>query len=530
MLRDYQQRAIDMLYQWFLDGNEGNPCLVLPTGAGKSHIIAALVKNALQQWPETRVLMLTNTKELIKQNAEKMRLHWPNAPLGIYSASLNRRCLEEPITFGGIGSLAKKAAQIGHIDLMIVDECDTINPKDEGQYRKLINDLTEINQNLRVIGLTGTPYKLGHGMIHEGDEALFSDLIEPVGILELIEKGYLSPLRSKHTGITISTEGVKKSGGEFIGSALEKMVDTDAYNLPIVSEIAARGLAENRKKWIVFCSGIDHSEHIRDLLKSHGIRAESVTGRTSSADRDRILKDFSDGKIQALCNMNILSVGFDEPGIDLISFLRPTMSARLYVQMAGRGLRTSPGKTDCLALDFAGVVATHGPITQVTPPKKSGKGSGPAPTKTCETCGEICHASVRQCGACGAQFPAPEEKPKDVHLRSDDIMGIEPTELKVTRWTWKKHKSRTSGAEMLMVKYYSGLASNPITEYHCIMHDSYAGTKARATVSNIAKKAGVTLSQSIDAQSIELNNGKHPSSVFYKKQGKFFNVSDRIWT
>ena len=93
MLRDYQQKALDDLYKWFDKNQTGNPCLVLPTGSGKSHIIAALVKDAVQNYSGTRVLMLTHVKELIAQNAEKMREHWPNAPMGIYSASLNKRCL-----------------------------------------------------------------------------------------------------------------------------------------------------------------------------------------------------------------------------------------------------------------------------------------------------------------------------------------------------------------------------------------------------------------------------------------------------
>jgi hypothetical protein len=122
-LRDYQQRAITQLYDWFAADNAGNPCLVLPTGSGKSHIIAALCKDALQQWPETRVLMLSHQKELIEQDAQKMRLHWPNAPMGIYSASIGRKDLGEPITFAGIQSLRGKAALIGHIDLAIIDEC-----------------------------------------------------------------------------------------------------------------------------------------------------------------------------------------------------------------------------------------------------------------------------------------------------------------------------------------------------------------------------------------------------------------------
>jgi DNA repair protein RadD len=120
MLRDYQERSINQLLQWFSDGNEGNPCLVLPTGSGKSHIVAALCKDALQKWPETRVLMLTHVKELISQNAEKMRQHWPNAPMGIYSAGLGLKQLGEPITFAGIQSIRTKAEEVGFIDLCII--------------------------------------------------------------------------------------------------------------------------------------------------------------------------------------------------------------------------------------------------------------------------------------------------------------------------------------------------------------------------------------------------------------------------
>ena len=113
MLREYQQRTIDQLYAWFSAGGKGNPCLVLPTGSGKSHIVAALCKDALQNWPETRVLMLTHVKELIEQNAEKMRQHWPGAPMGIYSASIGKKQLGEPITFAGIQSIRTKAKQMG---------------------------------------------------------------------------------------------------------------------------------------------------------------------------------------------------------------------------------------------------------------------------------------------------------------------------------------------------------------------------------------------------------------------------------
>jgi DNA repair protein RadD len=166
MLRDYQQRSINQLYDW-LSHNSGNPCLVLPTGAGKSHVIAALCKDALQSWPETRILMLTHVKELIEQNAQKMRQHWPNAPMGIYSAGMGQKILGEPITFAGIQSIRKHADQVGHVDLVIIDECHLVNHNDEGGYRTFLSDIYRTNPNVRVIGLTASPYRLGHGYIIE---------------------------------------------------------------------------------------------------------------------------------------------------------------------------------------------------------------------------------------------------------------------------------------------------------------------------------------------------------------------------
>jgi DNA repair protein RadD len=232
MLSDYQQRTIDQLYKWFADGRKGHPCIELPTGSGKSHIVAALCKEAIQTWPETRILMLTHVKELIEQNAEKMRDHWPNAPLGIYSAGMRRRDIGEPITFAGIQSVRNKADQIGHVDLVLIDECHLVSHKQEGGYRKLIDDLTLINPALRVIGLTATPYRLGHGYITD-EPALFSDIIAPVSIEELIFKKHLAPLRSKLTNHKLSVDGVHKRGGEYIESELQAAVDTDDHNAAV---------------------------------------------------------------------------------------------------------------------------------------------------------------------------------------------------------------------------------------------------------------------------------------------------------
>jgi DNA repair protein RadD len=533
MLRDYQQRTIDQLYAWFEAGNAGNPCLVLPTGSGKSHIVAALCKDALQNWPETRVLMLTHVKELIEQNAEKMRQHWPGAPLGIYSASIGRKDLGEPITFAGIQSVRTKASALGHIDLVIIDECHLVNHKDEGGYRKLLGELKAINPHLRVIGLTATPYRLGHGLITD-KPALFDDLLETVSIEELVFKGYLATLRSKVTKAKLDTSGVHKRGGEFIESELQAAVDTDDQNQKVVQEIIS--LTGDRKAWLVFCTGVKHAQHIADFLCQHGVAAECVTGETPKKERERMLADFKAGRLRALTNANVLTTGFDYPDIDVVAMLRPTMSASLYVQMAGRGMRVKSHTDHCLVLDFAGVVASHGPITNVQPPKKGGDGNGEAPVKVCDECGELVHISAAICPSCGAVFPEPVKK--KLSLRDDDIMGLEGKDLEITSWNWRIHTSKASGKLMLACTYYGSLSDKPITEYLPVLHDGYAGQMALQRLLTMASSSGADLSQvsqlegerGLDYISVQMSNSEPPKAIEYRLDGKFFRVIKRSWT
>lgn len=526
-LREYQSRSIEMLYDW-MSNNKGHPCVVMPTGSGKSHVIAALCKDAIQTWPETRILMLTHVKELIEQNAEKMRLHWPGAPLGIYSASVGKRQLGEPITFAGIQSVRDKAKLIGHIDLIVIDECHLVNHKDEGGYRKFIGELIAVNPALRIIGYSATPYRLGHGLITD-KPALFDDLLEPVSIEELVFKGYLATLRSKITKAKLDVSGVKKRGGEFIESELQAAVDTDDKNQAVVHEVMT--LAGDRKAWLFFCAGVKHAEHVAEVLRQQGVTAECVTGETPKKERERMLADFKAGRIRALTNANVLTTGFDYPDIDLVVMLRPTMSASLYVQMAGRGMRVKSHTDHCLVLDFAGVVESHGPITNVQPPKKGGDGNGEAPVKVCDHCGELVHISVMVCPSCGEQFPEPVKK--SMVLRNDDIMGLDGQELEVTSWTWRKHISKASGIEMLAVTYYGGLSDTPITEYLPIMHEGYAGQRAMSQLLSIANSASI-VPGGLNVKTMEdmvqnMNNATPPEWIEYRKDGKFYRVMKRSW-
>jgi len=525
MLRDYQQRAIDDLYTWFGANKEGNPCLEMPTGSGKSHIVAELCKNAVKGWPNTRILMLTHSKELISQNAAKMRAHWPNAPLGVYSAGLGRKEIDQ-ITFAGIQSAHRHAERIGFINLILVDECHLISNKEQGTYRKLIANLAAINPNLRVIGLTATPYRLGQGTVIDGEDALFNDILKPVSIAELVARGFLATLKSKHTELSFDLSGVKKRGGEYIDSQLNKAVDQEEINRAVVAETIAR--ADGRSKWLFFCSGVEHAEHIRDELISQGISAACVTGNTPKAERARILAAHEAGDITALTNANVLTTGYDSPDIDLLIYLRPTLSPALYVQMAGRGMRVKSATDHCLVLDFAGNVERHGPITNVRPPKAKGDKIGEMPTKICPKCDELVQISVMKCPDCGYIW---EEKPKEFNLSNADIMGIEPQEADITEWKWRKHTSKKSGKEMVLVTYYSGLSGPSITEYFAVTHDGYAGAKARAALMSVVRSAGLNPDLvSLDNMSElaqYLNTGAHPAAIKYNKNGKFYDIQYR---
>lgn len=532
MLRDYQQRAIDLLYEWFDKNDDGNPCLVLPTGSGKSHIVAALCKDAIQNWPDTRVLMLTHQKELIEQNAAKMREHWRGAPMGIYSASVGKRQLGEPITFAGIQSLIRRVDDVGHVDVCLIDECHLVSHEDEGSYRVLLRSLRGINPSMRIVGLTATPYRLGHGLITD-PPAIFSDLIEPVSIEELVYQGHLAPLRSKVTRTRLDVSGVHKRGGEYIERELQAAVDVDETNDAVVREVIA--LAGERKSWLFFCAGVRHAQHVRDSLIRQGIRAACVTGETPKGERSEILAAFKEGRIQAVTNANVLTTGFDAPSIDLIAMLRPTLSVSLYVQMAGRGMRVAPGKADCLVLDFAGVVSMHGPITDVDPGGRSGDGEGEAmiPAKECESCHELCAVACRICPACGAAFPEPQRPRLELDEEADIMGSVSVTEAEIVEWAWRKHTSKASGKDMLAVTYYTGdLMAHGVTEYFPVLHDGYAQSKALAALRTICTSSGAAFS--IEETGLEeaariLSISKPPSTIRYKRDGKFYRVLSREW-
>jgi DNA repair protein RadD len=521
-LRDYQRRAIDMLNDWFHRNPEGHPVLEMPTGSGKSHVIAAYCEETLREWPETRILMLTHVKELIEQNAAKMREYWPAAPLGIYSAGLRQRDASQSIVFGGVQSLARKADEIGHVDFLIVDEAHRIPAGAAGQYRDLIDDLTKINPALRVIGLTATPYRLGHGMITD-PPALFSSLIVPVTYMELLKAGHLARLICKRTATTYDLDNVRRRGGEYVEADLDEAVNDLKTNAEVAAEIVQR--AGDRKSWIVFAVSVAHAYGLRDALQAHGVTAATVVGETPSDERANIIAAFKRGEIQAITNANVLTTGFDAPNVDLIAACRPTLSTSLYVQMLGRGTRTAPGKTDCLVLDFAGIVSTHGPFDNPRP-RKPGQKGGDAPVKACPECDTLVHLSVMECPTCGHVW---ERKGPTLKLHNDPILSDAGEEtIPVTSWNWSVETS-AAGKKMLSVRYYPRSLSQPvIRENFVVWHGGSATYMAMKRLAAIAARVNGTLS-GIDNGVDELQSWPCPKEISFRRNGKYYDVTRRTW-
>lgn len=519
-LRDYQHRAIDMIYDWFRHNGAGNLAVDMPGGSGKSVVIGYLVKDIVTRRSDKKVLMLVHSKELISQNAKKLLDLWPDAPLGVYSASLNRRELGQSILYAGIQSVRNKAKQIGHIDVCIVDEAHSISNSETGTYRKLLADLTAINPSMRVIGFSASPYRLGQGLITDGDEALFSEIISPVSIKELVEAGHLVTLKTKHTTTQLDTSGLHKKGGEFIASEMEQKFNTPEYNKSVVGEIISR--AAGCLHWLIFCSGIDHSESVAQLLRISGVAAVSLTSTASKDEREQILSDFESGKIRAVCNVGILTTGYDFPNLDCIAFLRATASPGLFLQMAVRGMRPKDHTRFCTVLDFVGNTEIHGFIDCLSASRVK-KGDGLAPVKTCPECSTMIHASLRVCPECGYGFPKKEKEfkaPSTKELLSFEEKALPP--MTITHIQFSRHKKQDKPDSVRMDMYEPGAIFPVNSEWLCFDHGGYAAGKARSL---FEKWVGDRVESTDECLALYAGR-KIPvnASITLKRNGKYFEL------
>ena len=540
--REYQQWAKAAFFTYF-ETRTGNPVIAMPTGTGKSIVIADICISIITTWEGQRILVLAPTKELVTQNAAKFAAMAPQIPVGICSASLNKYHLGLPITLGTIGTVYNRRKSLGRIDLVFIDEGHLVSHKEETQYRQLAEwimtgEIIEIpgveiempdgrkehlestfeyvenpsaNPACKFVALSATPYRFGLGHITDG--GLFTDVCFDACGLEafnwFIEQGYLVPLIPRPTRTILDTSGVKTSGGDYVGGDLQRKVNKAEITSAAVAE--ALELSAGRRKVLWFGTGIEHAEAIRAELESHGENAVAVHSKSATRDDDlKSFTTFGDNSVRHCVNFGVLTTGFDFDALDCIVMLRPTKSPGLWVQMIGRGTRTSyadgfdlttqegrlaaiaaSSKKDCLVLDFAYNTAALGPVNDPQLPKKKGKGGGDPPVKTCgrtgsppvsnivegtsnvdkggdpkEGCGAWNHPSARYCIQCGAEFTF---EVKFSHTaantpllrKSDkDVSGaFEKPVLehhKVSRVTYELHK-KEGRPDSIRVNYYCGM-------------------------------------------------------------------------
>lgn len=472
--RSYQTECVERIYQYFYQ-NTGNPICALPTGTGKSVCIAMFLESVFRQWPNQKILILTHVKELIKQNFDKLLALWPTAPAGIYSAGLKQRETLLPIIFAGIGSVVRNAQAFGFVDIVIVDEAHLVSPSEKTMYQKFFAILKQINPNLKIIGFTATPWRLGQGALT--DTGVFTDICFDITGLEafnrLIKEGFIAPLIPKQTETLLDVSGVHMKGGEFIPAELQNAVDKQELTYAALKE--AIELGYDRKHWLIFAAGINHAIHIAEMLDELGVSCRAVHSKNND-ERDEAINDAKTGKIRALVNNNILTTGFDFPEIDLILMLRPTASAVLWVQALGRGTRPAKGKENCLVLDYAGNTRRLGPINDPVIPRKPGQKGGTAPVKLCENCKCWNHASARVCAFCGAEFKF-QTKLKQAASTEELIKADLPVmeTYSVDHITYSIYE-KESKPPMVKVNYYCGLRK--FTQFICFQHEGFARRKA----------------------------------------------------
>ncbi len=510
-LRSYQRQALDQTYSWFHE-NQGNPLIVLPTGSGKSLVMAYLVLETLSQWPGQRILIVTHVKELIRQNYEEMLRLWPECPCGIYSAGIGQRQHDAQVLFCGIQSVYDKPDIIGECDLVMIDEAHLISGRRNSMYRQFLDAVAA-----PCVGLTATHYRLDQGYLHKGEGALFNGIAYEANVGDLVDDGWLAPLISKATKIRISTQGVKSRGGDFIISELAKAVRPATEDA--IAETVEMG--RDRGSWLLFGVTVAHCEDIVDELEKHGIAADAVFGDTPKQERDDALAEFKNGEIRAMVSCGVLTTGFNAPSVDLLAMLRPTQSTGLYVQICGRGMRNAPGKDNCLVLDFAGNIFRHGPIDAVKPTRPTSGDEGEAPVKECPECGSLIHTAVRVCPDCGYAFPKPEIK-IDRTASNLAIMNreIRPQWVAVEGVAYRRH-IKDGSPDSMKVTYSCGLMT--YREWICFEHKGYPFLKAQKWWSERSKVAPPTSTLSALAYTQFLHQ---PSEICVRQNGKYFDIVD----
>lgn len=356
-LRPYQQEAVDNTVRYFQKRRDP-AVIVLPTGAGKSLVIAELAKIA-----KGRVLVLAHVKELVEQNHAKYESY--DLEAGIFSASLGKKDWNQKAIFGSVQSVARAPDEFfADFSLLVIDECHRVADEGDTQYQEVITKLRARNPNLCILGLTATPFRLGLGWIYEqapngelksDQPRFFKECVFELPLSYMIKNKFLTvPVKVDIPVTCYDFSELTEKGRYYTMAEVEELLKSQKKLTPlIVNNIVDITERFNRKGVMIFSSTVKHAEEILSYLPEG--EARLVIGDTEISERDEIVEDFKNKKFKYLVNVSVLTTGFDAPHVDVVAILRPTESNSLYQQIIGRGLRLDPGKIDCFILDYTGM-------------------------------------------------------------------------------------------------------------------------------------------------------------------------------
>lgn len=364
--RDYQQAAHDAVIEWWRTTTV--PCVVeSATGSGKSLIVAMLAET-LHGLSGKRVLCLAPSAELVQQNSDKFKPC--GVPYSVYSASI-AKSLRGHVVFATEGTFKTQAKRLGgEFAGVIVDECHRITPT----VKRIIDDMREGNPNLRVCGLTATPYRLGDGFIFAQDnqgrtlpptiarEPYFARLVYYINAPELIGRGFLTPpVVGAINAESYDTSGLELTNtGTFSTATVERAFEGwGRKTAQIVDDVLRQSVGRDGVMW--FAATVQHAQEIMASLDPKNSRMIGGTINTKKAERARLVADFKAQRYRHLVSVGTMTTGVDFTHVSCIAILRATESVSLLQQIIGRGLRLHDGKTDCLILDYGGNIDRHCP-------------------------------------------------------------------------------------------------------------------------------------------------------------------------
>lgn len=540
-LRSYQSRALDALHEAIQE--EDILLLQAATGAGKTVMVVRMIQRYFSDHPDRSFLILMHKKELVEQFLKSFQKFSDIdlRDIGVACAGVSKDVdTEKRVTIASVQTLSNHLNTYPGADLIVVDETHRIGHDHDSQYRVLLDKLHEYKPHRKVIGVTATAYRLGHGMIYgekckPGLVNFFPRLTHRVTYAELVEEGHLMALTGRVASAASLTEDLKHVdvSGDYNLGQLGQVMGKTTHVTAAVDGYEEYGL--HHDSVCVFACTIEHVGHLCRAFNERGHKAVPIHSKLSPVEREANLKSWQTGQVKIAVSVNILVEGFDFPALSCLIFCRPTKSPTVYVQAIGRILRKAEGKEEALLIDLTDNTLSFGlnldePLFTI--PK--GGGNGEAPQKVCPgfmddgtLCGAVLHASLLYCHHCGYKFVLDEV----VESKLGEMMHVKfgkeqkekppPQKLEVTYVDYQNHESRSSGKNLVKVTYECGLTS--VSEYICLP-DHYGGFAVDKARKWWERRTSEQFPESVEEFLFLCDELDKPYAIEVEKDGKF----DRI--